>query len=150
VVHPIRNVIKFVAYKDRKRLCADMRPIYAAPAIEAAEAALERFDQIWSKRYPASVAAWRIHGPYLTTFFRYPAELRRIVCCESRRDCSMQVKEVGSGAVQREQRRQLINAARRREIDVVLMWRLDRRARSLLIWSPRCKYSLTSSLALCQ
>jgi hypothetical protein len=39
---------------------------------------------------------------------------------------AMQVKEVGSGAAQREQRQQLIDAARRREIDVVLMWRLDR------------------------
>jgi len=45
---------------------------------------------------------------------------------------AMQVKEVGSGAVQREQRQQLIDAARRREIDVVLVWRLDRWGRSLL------------------
>ena len=44
----------------------------------------------------------------------------------------MQVKEVGSGAKAREQRQQLIDAARRREIDVVLVWRLDRWGRSLL------------------
>ena len=45
---------------------------------------------------------------------------------------AMQVKEVGSGAMQREKRQQLIDAARRREIDVVLVWRLDRWGRSLL------------------
>jgi DNA invertase Pin-like site-specific DNA recombinase len=45
---------------------------------------------------------------------------------------AVQVKEVGSGAAQREQRQQLIDAARRREIDVVLVWRLDRWGRSLL------------------
>jgi DNA invertase Pin-like site-specific DNA recombinase len=45
---------------------------------------------------------------------------------------AMQVKEVGSGAVAREQRQQLIDAARRREIDVALVWRLDRWGRSLL------------------
>src|ERR1039457_3884387 len=45
---------------------------------------------------------------------------------------AMQLKEVGSGEVVREQRRQLIEVARRREIDVVLVWRLDRRGRSLL------------------
>ena len=45
---------------------------------------------------------------------------------------AMQVKEVGSGAKVREQRNQLIDAARRREIDVVLVWRLDRWGRSLL------------------
>ena len=45
---------------------------------------------------------------------------------------AMQVKEVGSGAVERELRQQLIDAARRREIDVVLVWRLDRWGRSLM------------------
>ena len=39
---------------------------------------------------------------------------------------AMQVKEIGSGASQRERREQLLEAARRREIDVVLVWRLDR------------------------
>jgi DNA invertase Pin-like site-specific DNA recombinase len=44
---------------------------------------------------------------------------------------AMQVGEVASGALAREQRQQLTDAARRREIDVVLVWRLDRRGRSL-------------------
>jgi DNA invertase Pin-like site-specific DNA recombinase len=42
-----------------------------------------------------------------------------------------QTKEVGSGVSQREQRETLIAAARRREIDVVLVWRLDRWGRSV-------------------
>jgi putative DNA-invertase from lambdoid prophage Rac len=45
---------------------------------------------------------------------------------------AMQVKEVGSGAAQRELREKLIDAARRREIDAVLVWRLDRWGRSLV------------------
>jgi len=43
----------------------------------------------------------------------------------------MQVREIGSGAAQREAREKLLEAARRREIDVVLVWRLDRWGRSL-------------------
>ncbi len=43
-----------------------------------------------------------------------------------------QIKEVGSGAVERELREKLLEAARRREIDVVLVWRLDRWGRSLV------------------
>src|SRR6266567_4248237 len=43
----------------------------------------------------------------------------------------MQVKEIGSGASQRKRREQLLEAARRREIDVVLVWRLDRWGRSV-------------------
>ncbi len=44
---------------------------------------------------------------------------------------ALQVKEIGSGASQRERREQLLEAARRREIDVVLVWRLDRWGRSV-------------------
>jgi len=44
---------------------------------------------------------------------------------------AMQVKEVGSGALQRQRREKVIEAARRREIDVVLVWRLDRWGRSV-------------------
>ena len=44
---------------------------------------------------------------------------------------TMQMKEVGSGASERQMREKLIEAARRREIDVVLVWRLDRWGRSV-------------------
>jgi putative DNA-invertase from lambdoid prophage Rac len=45
---------------------------------------------------------------------------------------ALQIKEVGSGAAEREMRQQLLDAARRRELDVVLVWRLDRWGRSLV------------------
>lgn len=79
VVHQIRNALKFVSYKDRKALCEDMRRIYCAPTLEAAEQALEALDEKWGKRYPASVASWRNHWEYLSTFLRYPVELRKII-----------------------------------------------------------------------
>src|SRR5580765_479233 len=44
---------------------------------------------------------------------------------------ALQVKEVGSGASERQMRERLLEAARRREIDVVLVWRLDRWGRSV-------------------
>jgi len=79
VVHQIRNATRFVSYKDRKPFCADMRPIYTAPTIEAAESALDRFEQIWGRKYPMAVASWRQHWQELTTFYKYPVELRRII-----------------------------------------------------------------------
>lgn len=78
-VHQLRNATKFVSYKDRRPFCAGMLDIYTAPTLEAAEAALERLDQAWGARYPMSVASWRKHWEELTTFFKYPVELRRIV-----------------------------------------------------------------------
>jgi putative transposase len=79
VVHHIRNVTKFVSWKDRKAVCTGMRPIYTAATVEGAQLALDRFAQSWEARYPASVAAWRNHWDELTTFFKYPVELRRII-----------------------------------------------------------------------
>jgi putative transposase len=79
VVHQIRSATKFVSYKDRKAFCADMRPIYTAPTIEAAELALQRFAQAWGSKYPVSVDSWRRHWDGLTAFFRYPVEFRRLI-----------------------------------------------------------------------
>ncbi len=47
--------------------------------VEGAQLALERFAQTWEARYSVSVAAWRNHWDELTTFFRYPVELRRSI-----------------------------------------------------------------------
>lgn len=79
VVHHIRNVTKFVAFKDRRPFCADMRQIYGAPTLEAAELALRHLETTWGTRYPMSIRSWHTHWDSLTTFFRYPVELRRIV-----------------------------------------------------------------------
>jgi len=79
VVHQIRNATKFVSFKDRKAFCAAMRPIYTAATCEAAELALDRFQQAWGDRYPMSVASWRNHWEGLTAFFKYPVEFRRLI-----------------------------------------------------------------------
>jgi transposase-like protein len=79
VVHHIRNVTRFVAWKDRKEFCADMRPIYTAPTIDAAELAFEQFATRWGAKYPNSVESWKRNWDKLTAFFKYPVELRRII-----------------------------------------------------------------------
>jgi putative DNA-invertase from lambdoid prophage Rac len=62
-----------------------------------------------------------------------PMQMRALREYTARRNwtLAMQIREVGSGAVQRHAREQLMEAARRREIDVVLVWRLDRWGRSV-------------------
>lgn len=79
VVHQIRNATKFVSFKDRRSFCADMRHIYTAPTIEGAELALSALDEKWGKRYPMSIASWKNNWSRLTTFFKYPVELRKMV-----------------------------------------------------------------------
>ena len=46
-------------------------------------------------------------------------------------EIAIEVREVGSGAARRQARERLLEAVRRREIDVVLVWRLDRWGRSV-------------------
>lgn len=79
VVHQIRNATKFVSFKDKKQFCTDMRPIYSAPTIEAAQKALDDFAAKWQEQYPMSVASWSRNWEKLTTFFKYPVQLRRII-----------------------------------------------------------------------
>lgn len=79
VVHQIRNTIKFVPWKDRKALCRDLKPVYTAPTIAAAETAMDAFEAAWGKKYPTAVASWRRNWDKLTTFYGYPVELRTMI-----------------------------------------------------------------------
>jgi transposase-like protein len=79
IVHQIRNATKYVHWKDRKSFCADMRAIYTASTIEAAALALDRMESLWGGKYGYAIASWRTNWNLLTTFFRYPQELRTFI-----------------------------------------------------------------------
>jgi putative transposase len=79
IVHQIRNSMRYVAYKDRKAVARDLKPIYRAINIEAAEAALAAFDEQWGERYPMIAESWRAHWPQITPFLALPDDLRRAV-----------------------------------------------------------------------
>ncbi len=71
--------MRYVAYKDRKRVAAELRPVYAAANIDAAEDALAAFDEAWGERYPMIAENWRARWDYITPFLALPADLRRAV-----------------------------------------------------------------------
>jgi transposase-like protein len=79
VVHQIRSSMRYVAYQDRKRVAADLRPVYTAPNAEAAQDALEAFDAKWSQKYPMIAASWRARWEYIIPFLSLPADLRKAV-----------------------------------------------------------------------
>jgi putative transposase len=79
VVHQIRYCCKFVNYKDRKLFCADMRAIYTAPTEEAALEAFSVFDNKWSKKYAYAIKSWENNWTNLSTFFKYPQEIRTLI-----------------------------------------------------------------------
>src|SRR4051794_39049333 len=79
IVHLIRASLRYVNYRDRKKVASALRPIYTAPNAEAALSELERFDSEWGERYPATVGAWRASWEHVIPFMALPDELRRAV-----------------------------------------------------------------------
>jgi putative transposase len=79
IVHQIRNSMRFVAYQDRKRVAADLKPVYRAVNADAALLALEAFDETWGQKYPMIAASWRERWQHIIPFLSLPADLRRAV-----------------------------------------------------------------------
>lgn len=79
IVHQVRNSVKFVPYKDRKSVCADLKKIYGAINLDDAEYALEEFREKWGNKYPSIAKSWDDNWAELTTFFEYPQEIRHLI-----------------------------------------------------------------------
>ena len=79
IIHQLRNSSKYVSYKDLKALMADLKQVYAAVDEPSAEAALDRFAERWDKKYPKISASWRENWANLSTYFKFPEELRRLI-----------------------------------------------------------------------
>ena len=75
----VRNSCKFVPYKDRKAVCADLKKIYGAVNLDDAEYAKEEFREKWDKKYPNILKSWDKNWAELTAFFEYPEEIRKII-----------------------------------------------------------------------
>lgn len=79
IVHQVRYSTKFVNYKDLKPFVKDLKEVYQAATEELALENLEHFEDKWGKKYPSSVASWRNNWTQLSTYFKYPPEIRRII-----------------------------------------------------------------------
>lgn len=79
VIHQIRNSLKYVSYKDQKPIMADLKKVYQALTMEEAETAFAAFKEKWSKRHPVVIRSWENNWLELTTYFKYPYEIRRMI-----------------------------------------------------------------------
>jgi putative transposase len=79
-VHLIRAAMKFVSYTDRKAMVAELKQIYTASSVEAAETALLAFaDSAIGRKYPAAVAVWERAWERFIPFLAFPIEIRKII-----------------------------------------------------------------------
>ncbi len=79
IVHMIRNSVRFVNWKDRKALCADLKHIYTAVTEKQAKTALESFAQKWDAEYPMVSKSWKNNWPNLIGFLDYPQDIRKAI-----------------------------------------------------------------------
>ena len=79
IIHQLRNSSKYVSYKDIKELMADLRSVYAAVDEPAALDALDAFSAKWETKYPKISRSWRENRANLSTYFKYPQEVRRLI-----------------------------------------------------------------------
>ena len=79
IIHQLRNSSKYVSYKDIKALMADLKAVYAAVDEQSALDALDSFAEIWDKKYPKISKSWRENWANLSTYFKYPKEVRRLI-----------------------------------------------------------------------
>lgn len=79
LVHMVRSSTRFVPWKERKAVCADLKLIYGAENLDAAELALLEFEEKWGQRYPMIVTAWRNRWAEITPFLAFPPEIRHAI-----------------------------------------------------------------------
>lgn len=79
IIHQIRNTTNYVSYKDLKKLMADLKMVYAAPDEAAALEELESFGEKWNSKYPKIYKSWSEHWATLSTYFKYPNEVRKLI-----------------------------------------------------------------------
>lgn len=79
IVHQVRNSLKFVSWKDRKEVAKDLKMVYNAKTEEEAKLVLTDFNDKWGKKYPHITQSWQVNWNELSTFFKYPEAIRKLI-----------------------------------------------------------------------
>lgn len=79
IVHQVRNSLRYVGSKNHKAFMADLKPVYRADTLGAAESAMDELEKKWGEQYPIVIKSWRTKWPLLTAYFQYPAPIRKIM-----------------------------------------------------------------------
>ena len=79
IIHQIRNSTKFVSYRDIKELMKDLKTVYKASTEELALSNLDIFEEKWGKKYPMCINSWRNNWAELSTYFKYPEGIRKLI-----------------------------------------------------------------------
>lgn len=79
IVHQIRNSCKYVPWKDRKAFVKDLKQVYGAVNLNQAKINFQTFKTNWESKYAYAIKSWENNWEYLTNFFDFPPEVRKIM-----------------------------------------------------------------------
>ena len=79
IIHQIRNSLKYVASKNQKAFMADLKCVYKAATLSAAESALDDLEAKWGDKYPIVIQSWRNKWATLSAYFKYPDYVRTVI-----------------------------------------------------------------------
>jgi len=79
VIHQIRHTLRYVTWSDQKEFMKDLKTVYQAKTREEGETNLLKLAETWGDRYPAAIRSWENNWTELSTFFDYPAQIRRLI-----------------------------------------------------------------------
>lgn len=79
IIHQIRNSLKYVASKNQKAFMADLKCVYKAATLNAAESALDELEAKWGDKYPMVIKSWRSKWATLSAYFKYPDYVRTAI-----------------------------------------------------------------------
>ena len=79
IVHMVRNSLRFVPWKDKKAVVADLKTIYTATNAEVAKENLNAFRSKWNEKYPTIADSWERNWEGLIPFLSYPDYIRKAI-----------------------------------------------------------------------
>lgn len=79
VIHQIRNSMRYVVEKDKKEFMKDLKPVYQGVNKEEGSFNLLALEEKWGKKYPVVINSWQNNWEYLSTFYAYDHDIRRVI-----------------------------------------------------------------------
>jgi len=79
IVHQVRNTLKYVADKDKRKFASDLKTIYQAPSESIAHERMLEVTEIWNEHYPNAMKSWTVNWDVISPIFKFSADVRKVI-----------------------------------------------------------------------
>jgi len=79
IVHQVRNTLKYVADKDKKKFAEDLKTIYHAPSEALAYERMEEITDKWKEHYPNAMKSWDVNWDVISPIFKFSSDVRKVI-----------------------------------------------------------------------